>query len=121
MGSHENSWVHFSWEPVYTMWKSSEPGKLALCFGGEDMNTGGAAVMARPKGRPKSERAAVPAQTPRITIINLKGSEEQSEWLEKMHRRTHLSKSVIVRLALALWAEQNKHPSFPSSESEDDQ
>lgn len=85
------------------------------------METHGAAVMARPKGRPKGKTPATPVQTQRTTIINLKGSEEQSDWLEKMHRRTHLPKSVIVRLALALWAERNDHPAFPSSESEDDQ
>ncbi len=52
----------------------------------------------------------------RPTIINLKGSDEQAAWLESIHRKTHLSKSVIVRLALELWSKTNSHPSFPSSE-----
>ena len=85
------------------------------------MDPHGAEVMARPKGRPKGKKAAALVQAPRITIINLKGSAEQSDWLEKRHRQTHLSKSVIVRLALALWAEQGNHPPFPSSDSEDDE
>lgn len=79
------------------------------------------ALMARPKGRlkkkaPAEKPPAIP--TPRTTIINLKGSEEQADWLEAVHRKTHLAKSVIVRLALTLWAESNGHPPFPSSEDD---
>jgi hypothetical protein len=51
-----------------------------------------------------------------ITIINLKGSEEQAAWLEAVHRKAHLPKSVIVRLALELWATKSGHPSFPAME-----
>jgi hypothetical protein len=76
-----------------------------------------AETMARPKGRPKGATPA-PAQSPRTTIINLKGTDAQADWLESMHRKTHLSKSVIVRLALVLWAEKNGHSPFPSSEDD---
>lgn len=74
-------------------------------------------MMARPKGRPKMKAAPAPPPA-RITIINLKGSQEQADWLDAMHRRTHIAKSVIVRLALSLWAEHNGHPPFPSPEDD---
>lgn len=66
--------------------------------------------MAKSKGRPKG-KASEP--TPRTTIINLKGTDAQAEWLEGVHRKTHLSKTMIVRLALAAWAETNGHQAFP--------
>lgn len=56
--------------------------------------------------------------TERITIINLKGTEDQAAWLEAIHRKTHIAKSVIMRLALDLWAQQNGHPPFPKSEDD---
>jgi hypothetical protein len=55
---------------------------------------------------------------PRTTIINLKGSQEQADWLEAVHRKTHIAKSVIVRLALGEWAARHGHPAFPSSEDQ---
>ena len=55
----------------------------------------------------------------RIIIINLKGTEAQSAWLEGVHRKTYLPKSVVVRLALTLWAEKNGHVPFPTSEDAD--
>lgn len=57
-------------------------------------------------------------QDARVTIINLKGSQEQADWLDAVHRKTYIPKSVIVRLALAQWAERNGHPAFPSSEDD---
>jgi hypothetical protein len=79
--------------------------------------------MARPKAKPtpasppKAKEQAEPAPGPaRITIINLKGSQEQADWMIAARRKTHLSKSVIVRLGLTLWAEQNGLPPFPASE-----
>jgi hypothetical protein len=79
------------------------------------MATVGAELMARPKGRPKGKSNSMDPPV-RITIINLKGSEEQADWLDAANRKTHIAKSVIVRLALGLWAEQNGLPPFPSSE-----
>lgn len=73
-------------------------------------------AMAKPKGRPKSVESDPPAG--RVTIINLKGSEAQAAWLEEVHARTHIAKAVIVRLALSSWAEQNRHPPFPSGEGD---
>lgn len=76
---------------------------------------GETATMARPKGRPKAKaQAAEPAA--RTTIINLKGTEAQAEWLDAVNKKTHIPKTTIVRLALALWAEKNGHPAFPSED-----
>lgn len=78
----------------------------------------GAEPMARPKGRPKGKKAVDASQAQRITIINLKGSREQAEWLEAIHRKTHIARSVIVRLALDFWAGKHGHPPFPSLEDD---
>lgn len=43
----------------------------------------------------------------RVVIIHLKGSVAYAEWLEMVHHETHISKATLVRLGLALWAEQN--------------
>lgn len=74
--------------------------------------------MARPKGRPKGAKPELVPPT-RSTIINLKGTDAQAVWLETVHRKTHLPKSVIVRLALDLWADKNGHPPFPSSDDDE--
>jgi hypothetical protein len=49
----------------------------------------------------------------RETIINMKGSRAYSEWLESIHRNTHIPKVVLFRLALAEWAERNGHDAPP--------
>jgi hypothetical protein len=82
------------------------------------MNPSGTLLMARPKGRSKSAKSAS-SQADRITIINLKGTEAQAEWLDTANRKTHIAKSVIVRLALSMWAEKNGLPPFPSLEDSD--
>ena len=76
--------------------------------------------MARTKGRTAGKKAAAAPQVPvpRTTIINLKGTPEQAAWLEEMHRETYISKSVIVRLALTLWAERNGRRAFPSADDD---
>lgn len=76
-------------------------------------------LMNRSQGRPKQQKSTEQPATSRLTIINLKGSKEQAEWIEAVHRKTHIPKSVIIRLALNLWAEQNNHPPFPSLEKEE--
>jgi hypothetical protein len=82
------------------------------------MGNAGTITMARPKSRPKTKGPATP-QVPRATIINLKGSQEQADWLEAIHRKTHLAKAVIVRLALDQWAGSNGHPPMPSAEGDE--
>ncbi len=72
----------------------------------------------RPKGRPRGKKNVETTQAPRPTIINLKGSLEQAEWLETVHRKTHIAKSVIVRLALIDWAAKNGYEPFPTLEDE---
>ncbi|WP_422928591.1 hypothetical protein [Singulisphaera sp. PoT] len=71
--------------------------------------------MARPKKTSES------SQPLRLTIINLKGTQEQADWLEAVHKKTHIAKSVIVRLALSQWAATNGLSAFPPLDSEDDQ
>ena len=73
----------------------------------------GAIAMASPKKKQAESQASQPESLGRITIINLKGSADQAAWLEAAHRKTHISKSVIVRLALSEWAERNGHAPFP--------
>lgn len=77
------------------------------------MSPTGTAIMPKPKGRPKAKALA-----PRTTIINLKGSQELADWLEAIHRTTHIPKAVIVRLALGEWAENHDHPSIPAEGDE---
>lgn len=65
----------------------------------------GAGVMAPPK-KAKEDKAP-PQPDERVAIIHLKGSSEYAAWLEAAHRKTHIAKTSIVRLALAEWAERN--------------
>ena len=58
---------------------------------------------------------------PKFAIINLKGTQEQADWLEAAHRKTHIAKSVIVRLALSQWAGSNGLAPFPPLDSDEEQ
>jgi hypothetical protein len=78
----------------------------------------GVTSMARPK-KQEAKKAAEPIPQGRTTIINLKGTTSQADWLEAVHRKTHIAKSVIVRLALAEWSERNGHPPFPMEDDEE--
>lgn len=66
-------------------------------------------------GRPKVKRSAqsLPEREERETIINMKGSPEYVAWLDAIHRKTHIPKVQIVRLAITLWAKENGHPLPP--------
>jgi hypothetical protein len=78
----------------------------------------GVETMARPKGQLKGKaptKGKPPTQGERITIISLKGTSAQAEWLEDAHRKTHIAKSVLVRLALDLLAKDRGLPPFPVS------
>ena len=68
----------------------------------------GSMIMARPKKSDPTPKPIASAEE-RTTIINLKGSLMYDEWFEGVHQKTHLSKAVIVRLALKLWAQENGH------------
>jgi hypothetical protein len=76
----------------------------------------GATSMARPKPKPKPKpkgKAASPAGPENRTVINMKGTVAYIEWLEAVHRKTHIPKAQIVRLALADWAKANGHQAPP--------
>jgi Ribbon-helix-helix domain len=56
----------------------------------------------------------------RVTVINLKGTIEQREHLEKVSRKTMVPASRIVRAGIDLWMRQNGHSPFPGLEDNDD-
>jgi hypothetical protein len=64
-------------------------------------------------GRPKRSVPPPEERGDRETIIHLKGSPEYVDWLEAAHKRTHISKAQIVRLALADWATKMGLPTPP--------
>lgn len=57
-------------------------------------------------GRPKKGLPA-DSQEPRVAIIHLKGSPTYAEWLDEAHKKTHIAKATIFRVAVAEWAERN--------------
>jgi hypothetical protein len=69
----------------------------------------GNALMARPK---KGAKKSLPADE-RSAVIHLKGTAEYVEWLERLHRKTHIPKAILVRLALAEYAERHGHDAPP--------
>lgn len=75
------------------------------------MSDAGAGLMARPK---KTDKAPPPEERgERETVIHMKGSPEYVDWLESVHKATHIPKVQIVRLALVDWAKKNGHKSPP--------
>lgn len=76
------------------------------------MNASGVSTMARPKkNAPKPSTSA--SADDRQAVIVLKGSPAYVEWLDAIHKSTHIPKTSIVRLALAQWAKANGHPAPP--------
>lgn len=72
----------------------------------------GTEVMGRPKRG--SERAT--SQRPpdeRVAVIHLKGTQAYAEWLDDVHKTTHIPKATIIRLAVAEWATRNGHKAPP--------
>ncbi len=61
----------------------------------------------------KRRAPAPPAELERETIINMKGSSAYAEWLEGLHKATHIPKVQIFRLAVAKWAQDQKLPPPP--------
>ena len=59
-------------------------------------------------GRPPAEEEPV-----RATVISLKGSPEYVEWLDAAHRKTHIPKAQIFRLAVQDWAAKQGLPVPP--------
>ena len=70
-------------------------------------------------GRPKRNAQPPPSDKPashgdgRETVIHMKGSPEYVAWVEAVHRKTHIPKVQIFRLAVADWASKNGHPLPP--------
>jgi hypothetical protein len=74
------------------------------------MPQAGATLMGRPK---KGAKKGGPPPDERVAIVNLKGSPEYSAWLDDLHRKTHIPKATIFRVAVAEWAVRNGHPEPP--------
>jgi hypothetical protein len=69
----------------------------------------GATTMARPK----KGASAKAGEQDRETVIHMKGSPDYVAWLDDVHRKTHIPKVQIFRIAVAEWAKQNGHPEPP--------
>jgi hypothetical protein len=69
----------------------------------------GTAIMAKKKG---STAKGEPADE-RVVIVHLKGSPAYAEWLEQVHKKTHIAKATLFRLAMSEWADRNGHPAPP--------
>jgi hypothetical protein len=67
-------------------------------------------VSARPR---KGTRKIEKPPDERIAVIHLKGTVAYADWLDDLHRKTHIPKSSLFRLAIAEWAVRNGHPAPP--------
>lgn len=76
------------------------------------MSFGAGSTMARPK---KGIKGTPPEPSPedRAAIIHLKGTVAYARWLDAIHRKTHIPKASLFRLAMAEWAKANGHPEPP--------
>jgi hypothetical protein len=62
----------------------------------------GAATMARPR------KKAEPRPTDgRAAIVQIKGTTAYADWLERFHQETHIPKTTLFRLGIALLAKQH--------------
>jgi len=66
-------------------------------------------------GRPKRGTPEPPPEErgERESVIHMKGSPEYVDWLDLAHKRTHIPKVQIFRLAVADWAKKNGLPAPP--------
>lgn len=71
----------------------------------------GALTVARPKRGPELPPPEEPAE--RVTVIHMKGSPGYVSWLEAVHKKTHIPKVQIFRLALEEWAANHGHKAPP--------
>jgi hypothetical protein len=71
----------------------------------------GSRSIARPKKAPPAPPPVPDGE--RETIVNIKGSAGYAAWLEGVHRKTHIPKVQIFRLAVADWAQRHDHPAPP--------
>lgn len=66
-------------------------------------------------GRPKRGAPEPPPEErgERETVVHMKGSPEYVDWLENAHKKTHIPKVQIFRLAVTDWAAKNGLPPPP--------
>ncbi len=66
------------------------------------------------KAEPTEERVVIAQPTEeRVVIAHLKGSPEYAEWLDSLHKQTHIPKAALFRLAMAEYAKANGHEAPP--------
>src|SRR5262249_44792244 len=53
------------------------------------------------------------ASDERVVIVHLKGSPAYADWLDRVHKSTHIPKASMFRLAMSEWAQRNGHPAPP--------
>ena len=73
---------------------------------------GGVLAVGRPK-KGTSRPAPSDERGERETVIHMKGSADYVAWLDAIHRKTHIPKVQLFRVALAEWAKRNGHPEPP--------
>jgi len=65
---------------------------------------------------PRPKRGSAKPQKPsdeRVAVIHLKGTAAYAEWLDALHRKTHIPKAALFRLAMAEWAVRSGHEPPP--------
>lgn len=72
----------------------------------------GAMKMGRPKRGQKIPKPEDKGDA-RETVIHMKGSRAYVEWLDELHRKTHIPKVQIFRIAVADWARRGGHSEPP--------
>jgi hypothetical protein len=65
-------------------------------------------AMAKKKAKPKPKPSLE-----RLSVLNLKGSPEYREWLSEISYESRIAVSVIVRDAVAKWAEERGYSQPP--------
>jgi hypothetical protein len=77
------------------------------------LGSDGVSLMGRPKRLTGKPPAPPEDRGERETIIHMKGSPEYVDWVESIHRKTHIPKVQIFRIAVAEWAERHGHEAPP--------
>ena len=57
-----------------------------------------------------------PAKPGRVSVVHLQGSVDEYNWLEDAHKKTHIAKATIVRLALTDWGKTKGLRAYPSED-----
>jgi hypothetical protein len=75
---------------------------------------GGVSTMGRPRKTAKPAPAeSIDDRGERETVIHMKGSPGYVKWLDDVHRKTHIPKVQIFRIAVSEWAARNGHEEPP--------